>query len=73
MLTSQGLPSDSTCLLKAESGKLDIKRCEPGILFISIPTVSPLQTSDYDVLFNFCVDSASLTMSFKKCNVIMPC
>ena len=71
MLTSRGLPSDSTCVLKAEPGKLDIKRCEPGILFISLPIVDSLQTSDYDVFFDFCVDSASLTTSFKKCNVIM--
>ena len=35
MLTSPGLPSDSTCVLKAEPGKLDIERREPGILFIS--------------------------------------
>ena len=26
---------DSTCVLKAEPGKLDIQSCEPGILFIS--------------------------------------
>ena len=36
MLTSLGLPSDSTCVLKVEPGKLDIKRREPGILFISL-------------------------------------
>ena len=30
---------DSTCVLKAEPGKLDIKRREPGILFISLPIV----------------------------------
>ena len=35
-----GLPSDSTHVLKAEPGKLDIKRCEPGILFISLSIVS---------------------------------
>ena len=39
MLTSRGLPSDSTCVLKAEPGKLDNKRREPGILFISLPIV----------------------------------
>ena len=71
MLTSRGLPSDSTCVLKAEPGKLDIKRREPGILFISLPIVDTLLTSDYDVIFDFCVDSASLATSFKKCNVIM--
>ena len=36
MLTSQGFPSDSTCILKAEPGNLDIKRLGPGILFISL-------------------------------------
>ena len=41
MLTWQGLPSDSTCVLKAEPGKLDIKRRKPDILFISLPIVSP--------------------------------
>ena len=39
MLTSRGLPSDSTCVLNAEPGKFDIKRREPGILFISLPIV----------------------------------
>ena len=34
------LPSNSTCALKAEPGKLYIKRREPGILFISLPIVS---------------------------------
>ena len=40
LVESQGLPSDSTCVLEAEPGKLDIKRCEPGILFISLHVVS---------------------------------
>ena len=71
MLTSRGLPSDSTCVLKAEPGKLDLKSCEPGILFISCTLLNTLQTSDYDEIFDFCVDSASLATSFKKCNVIM--
>ena len=39
LLTSRGMPSDSTCVLKAESGKLDIKRREPGNLPISLPIV----------------------------------
>ena len=30
----------ATCILEAESGKIDIKRHEPGILFISLPIVS---------------------------------
>ena len=36
----RGLLSDSTCVLEAEPGKLDIKRHEPGILFISLPISS---------------------------------
>ena len=32
----RGLQRDSTCILDAEPGKLDIKRREPGILFISL-------------------------------------
>ena len=35
LLTSRGLPSDSTFVLKGEPGKLDIKRRQSGILFIS--------------------------------------
>ena len=30
-----------------------------------------LQTSDFGVIIDDCVDSVSLAMSFKKCNVIM--
>ena len=40
LLTVRGLLSDSTSVLKAEPGKLDIKRREPVILFISLPIVS---------------------------------
>ena len=36
MLTSRGLPSGSICILKVEPGKLDIKRCDLCILFISL-------------------------------------
>ena len=71
MLTSRGLPIDSTGVLKAEPGKLDINRREPGILFISLPIFFSLQTSDYDVIFDFYVDSSPLTTSFKEYNVIM--
>ena len=35
-----GIASDSTCILEAEPGKLDIKIREPGMLFISLPIVS---------------------------------
>ena len=68
LFTLGGLSSDSTSDLKAEPGKLDIKRCEPGILFIIL-----LQTSDNDVFIDFLCESMSLTTSFKKCNVIMTC
>ena len=34
------LSSDSICVFKAQPGKLDIKRREPGILFISLPVVA---------------------------------
>ena len=37
LVESQGLRSDSTCILKAEPGELDIRRCKPGILFNSLP------------------------------------
>ena len=40
LVESQGLQSDSTCVLGAEPGKLDIKRHLPGILYISLPIVS---------------------------------
>ena len=33
----------SKCVLKVEPGKLDIKKCKPGILFICLPTVSLLK------------------------------
>ena len=43
LLTLRDLPSDSTCVLKAEPGKLDFKRHEPGILSIILPIVSLLK------------------------------
>ena len=44
-MTSRGLPSDSTCVLKAESGKLDNKRCEP-YFFCQFTHCFTLQTND---------------------------
>ena len=44
----EGLQSDSTCVLKAEPGKLDIKRREPGIPFIRFQVLNTLQTSNYE-------------------------
>ena len=43
-------------VLKAEPGKLDIKRREPGILFIGLPIVSLFKLA---IMTYFCVDSAS--------------
>ena len=71
MLNRSASLAMSTSVLKALPGKLDIKRREPGILLSVYPLVNTLQTSDYDVIFDFCVDSESLATSFKKCNVIM--
>ena len=42
---SEALPSDSTCFLEAESGKLDIKRRECGILFLCLL----FKIGDYDL------------------------
>ena len=36
LVKSQGLPSDSTCILLAEPGKLNSKGRKPGILFICL-------------------------------------
>ena len=44
----------------------------PVGVFLSVyPLLKTLRTSDYDVISDVCVDSASLATSFKKCNVIM--
>ena len=71
LVESLGLPSDSTCILETEPGKPNTKRCEPGMLFISLPIYNSLfKNSDRDVIIDFCVDSASLTMSL-KINIMM--
>ena len=69
IVESRGLASDSTCILKAEPGKLDIKRPKLGILFYLFTSWFTLQTSDYDVIIDLCINSMSLTTSFIKCNV----
>ena len=58
------------CALKAKLSKLDIKRREPSI-FYQFTNLFTVQTSDYDVIIDFCVNSVSLATSLKKCNVIM--
>ena len=42
------------------------------VFYLSVyPLLNTLQTRDYDIIFDFCVDSASLATSFKKWNIIM--
>ena len=42
------------------------------VFYLSVfPLLKTLRTSDYDVISDVCVDSASLATSFKKCNLIM--
>ena len=43
LVESRGLLSDSTCILEVKPGKLDIKRCEPDILFTSLQVGSLLK------------------------------
>ena len=43
----------------------------PSQKHLSMTILYTLKTSGYDVIFDFCVDSASLAMSLEKCNVIM--
>ena len=66
MSTSRGLSSDSTCVLKGDPGKLDIKRRANGILFISLLIVSQFKLAIMTYFLCLCVDSASLATSFKK-------
>ena len=63
---SRGLPSNSTCILKAKPGKT-----QSWYSFYQFRSSLTLQTSDFDKIDDFDVDSTSLTMSFKKCIVIM--
>ena len=70
-VTMRGLMSDSTCVLKAVPGKLDIKKKQTWYFIYQFTHCFTRQTSNYDVIFYFCVNSVSLAMSFKKCNVIM--
>ena len=71
LVDTASLPSDSTCVLKAKPGKLDIKKTRTWYSIYQFNLCFILQTSGKDIIFDFCVDSASLATSFKKCNVIM--
>ena len=66
LVKSCGLPSSLTCAFKAEPGKLDIKRREPGILFYQLTIWFTLQTSEYDVIIAYRVVSASLATHLKS-------
>ena len=68
----RGFQRVSICILEAKPGKFDIKRREPGILFISFSKlIHSSYYSDYDVNIDFLVNSMSLAMSFKTCNDMM--
>ena len=73
LIESRGLPSDSTCTLKAEPYKLDIKRWEPGTLYSIYQFTNrfTLQTGDYGVIIDIHVDSMAFMILFKKCKVIL--
>ena len=59
MLTSRGLPSDSTSFSKPGLVNL-ISKDANLVFYLSVyPLLNTLQTSDYDVIFDFCVVSAS--------------
>ena len=66
LLESRGLPSDSTCILEAEPGKLDIKKTRTWYSINQFTHWFTRQTSDYDIIIDFCVYSASLATSFQK-------
>ena len=61
LVESRGLLSDSTCVLEAEPGKLDIRYSIHQFTYWFT-----LQASDYDITIDFCVDLASLTTSFNS-------
>ena len=53
------IASDSTSILKAEPCKLDYQKTQTWYSIYQFTHCFTLQTSDYDVIFDFCVDSAS--------------
>ena len=71
----RGLLSDSTCVLKAEPGKRDIKRDDPYILFISLHVGSFVKLAIMTGFIYFRVfvwiQRRSLMTSFKMYNVMM--
>ena len=69
LIESRGLSSDSTCVLEAESCKLDIKRRELGILFIRLPICSLLKIAIIMLLLL----SSSFQRHRRHSKSIMPC
>ena len=63
----RGLLSDSLCVLKAEPGKLNIKRGKPGILLINIQVGSHFKLGKVIILLIF----VSIKHHSKKCNFIL--
>ena len=63
LVESRDFPNDSTCVFEAESGKLYIKRREPGILFISLQVGSLFKLPIMTELSILRVDTTSLTHS----------
>ena len=61
---SRGLPSDSTCVIEAKPGKLYIKRHKYSIY--QFKSWFTLQTSNYDVSIDLCVDSTSNNDAIQK-------
>ena len=64
LLTSRGLPSDSTCVLKAEPGNL-ISIAAYLVFYLSVyPLLKTLQTRDYDVIFCVVLTGSLATSSW---------
>ena len=56
----------------SKSSPVNLKLKDVNLVFyLSVTHCFTLQTSNYDVIYDFCGDSASLATSFKKCNIIM--
>ena len=53
MLNCSAEPRNSTSVLKALPGKLYIKRCKTGIIFISLPISSLFKLAIYDLIIDF--------------------
>ena len=55
MLNRQAEPSDLTCILEADPGKLEIKRRELAF-YLSVNKLVHSPKSDFDVVIDFCAD-----------------